>query len=92
MHNKDKYEKHIPHKLRAQFAAKYLSETQWGKTSEPDPSLENETPIIPQERQEYNINYLYILIEEIKAAIRKVKRRKAQGPDEIPTERLKELS
>ena len=50
----------------------------------------NEAPIVPQEGQGYSINPPNI--EEIRAAIKKRKRRKAPGPDEIPTDLLKEMT
>jgi hypothetical protein len=90
-HNKDNHGLHIKHKQRAQHAAKYLSGTQWGNSSsniEPTPS-QNTTPIIDHNTQNYNIEPP--TLEEITRVIRKIKRRKAPGPDNIPTELLKEL-
>ena len=73
-HNKDKYGKHIPHKQRAQHAAKYFSETQWGRDTQETPQL-NETPIVTQEGQGYSINPPNI--EEIRAAIKKIKKKES---------------
>ena len=90
-HNKDKHGPHSKHKQRAQHAAKYLSGTQWGNSSsnvEPTPS-QNSTPIIDHNTQNYNIEPP--TLEEITRVIRNIKRRKAPGPDNIPTELLKEL-
>jgi hypothetical protein len=74
----------------AQHAAKYLSETQWGTNNQNEPTQIDETVIIPPENQGYTIPPP--TIEETRHAIRKLKRRKAPGPDEVPTELLKELS
>ncbi len=49
----------------------------------------NKRRIIPKERKQYRV--CEIDIWEIKAIIKRLKRRKAAGPDEIPVELLKEL-
>ena len=89
-HNKDNTGKHIKHRQRAEYAATYLSETQWGNTYNEETQQINQDSIIQQEGQQYKTTPPDA--EEIKTAIRKLKRRKAPGPDEIPTELLKELN
>ena len=85
---------HIHMKQRAEKAAEYLSKEQWGKKEtkeEEDTRREKMTRrrIIPKEREQYRI--CEIELWEIKAIIKRLKRRKAAGPDEIPVELLKEL-
>ena len=88
-HNKDRQGLHISHKNRAQHAAKHLSELQWGEVHQEIQATLNRTPIINQADQNYNTDVP--TTQEILIAIIKLKRRKAPGPDEIPTELLKEL-
>jgi hypothetical protein len=81
----------MQHKQRTQYAAKYLSETQWGtaaSSTAPAPS-QNPTPTFEQSTHNYNID-VPTLKENIRA-IRRIKRRKAPGPDNIPTQLLKTL-
>ncbi len=91
----DKYSgKHIHMKQRAERAADYLSQEQWGKKEELEEERGrrrkmNQRRIIPKDREQYRT--CEIEIWEIKAIIKKLKRRKAAGPDEIPVELLKEL-
>jgi hypothetical protein len=47
------------------------------------------TPIVEPNTEQYNIDYPTLV--EIYGAIRKLKRRKAPGPDDIPTELSKKL-
>ena len=88
-HNKNAAGEHINHKKRAQEAAKHLSEKQWGTNNTNQTREMVDTPIIEANTEQYNIDYPTLV--EIYRAIRKLKRRKAPGPDEIPTELLKEL-
>ena len=88
-HNKNAEGEHIHHKRRAQEAAKHLSEKQWGINTGTEQEEFNQTPIIEQNTEQYNIECPTLV--EIFRAIRKLKRRKAPGPDEMPTELLKEL-
>ena len=81
-------------KQRAERATDYLSQEQWGKKEEPEEERErrnkmNRRIIIPKDREQYRI--CEIEIWEIKAIIKRLARRKAAGPDEIPVELLKEL-
>ena len=85
---------HVHMKQRAEKAAEYLSKEQWGKKETMEEERErrnrmNKRRIIPKEKEQYRI--CEIEIWEIKAIIKKLKRRKAAGPDEIPVELLKEL-
>ena len=91
--------KHIPQAQRAQKAADYLSTHQWGKRKRDDDECPENQP--PQKRthcttaipnsahDEYNI--ADISLKEIKFTLKKMKRRKAPGPDEIPMEIVKEM-
>ena len=76
---------HIHMKQRAEKAAEYLSKEQWDKKEtkeEEDTRREKMTRrrIIPKEREQYRI--CEIELWEIKAIIKRLKRRKAAGPDE----------
>ena len=62
---------------------------QWGANTGTEQEELNQIPIIEQNTERYNIEYPTLV--EIFRAIRKLKRRKAPGPDEIPTGLLKEL-
>jgi hypothetical protein len=88
-HNKTAQGQHIQHKERAQEAAKYPSTIQWGTNLDTATQEIDETQIIQPNTEQYNIDYP--TLAEIYRAIRKLKRRKAPGPDDTPTELLKEL-
>ena len=88
-HNKNAQGQHIQHKQRAQEAARYLSEQQWGTSTEAETQNIITTPIIPSNTDTYDTDYPTLI--EIGRAIKKLKRRKAPGPDDIPTELLKEM-
>ncbi len=81
-------------KQRAEKAADYLSQEQWEKKETPEEEGErrekmNRRRIIAKDKEQYRT--CGIEIWEIKAIIKKLKRRKAAGPDEIPVKILKEL-
>lgn len=86
---------HIHRNNRAQKAADYLTNKQWGHedTKENRESRRNKqltSNIINRNTEQYNIGE--ITTPELKNIIRKLKRNKAPGPDEIPTELFKELN
>ncbi len=79
---------------RAEMAAQYLKTEQWGKKENAQQEAERRSnwkisKIINKRTEEYRT--CEIEIWEIKAIIRKLKRRKAPGPDEVPTEVFKEM-
>jgi len=94
-HNKDSEGKHVEWKDRAQKAAEYLSTQQWGKTDEEETTHRRQTRNtnrITQYEQWEKYRNEPPTLSELKEIIKKLKRRKAAGPDEIPIEILKELT
>lgn len=86
---KDAQWAHVPFKKRAEEAAKSLSTKFWGLCpAQPTVEPANTDRIV---EQEVNINIRLITMEEMFWAIRKLKRRKAAGPDGIPKEIFKEM-
>ena len=87
---------YIPHAQRAQKTAEYFSREQWGKKRQSTDTTREEKPITEKvdyctnAAKEYNTED--ITLEEIKEVVKKLKRRKAPGPDEIPAEIFKELN
>lgn len=88
-HNKNAEGIHIQHKQGAQEAVTHLSEKQWGTNTGNEEQIIIETPIIDRNTEQYNIDYPTLI--EIQRAIRKLRRRKAPGPDDIPTQLLNKL-
>ena len=83
---------HIPLEKRAEEAAKYLQKEQWGKeTSNNIPSNTGTQQTRGTQNTTDNYNIGEISMEELREVIKKFKKRKAPGPDEIPMEILKEL-
>ena len=79
---------------RAEMAAQYLMKEQWGKKeTEQEESDRREKwqrrRIVRKDAEEYRT--CEIETWEIKAIIKRIKRRKAPGPDEVPTEVFKEM-
>ena len=72
---------------RAEGAAKFLEHDIWGKTE--DANIQASSKRVIRERGQYDIEN--IRLQEAREAIRKFRRRKAPGPNEIPMEMLKEL-
>ena len=85
---------HIHTKERAQKAAEYLGEEQWG-TKETEEEIKtrrqtlNKRKIVAKAEEKYRVGE--ITKKELKMVIKKLKRRKAPGPDEIPTDIFKEM-
>ena len=91
-HRKTKEGTHIKKEERAKEAAKYLSKEQWGINEEIKQQQQREgirKDRIIEENENYNTQE--ITLQELKQIIKKFKRRKAPGPDEIPMEIFKEM-
>ena len=92
--SRDRLGRHIEMKDRAEEAAKFLAEEIWGL-----PRVERSTreERWPNDRypklvsEPLGINLGEITLTELRSAIRKLKRRKTAGPDEVPMELYKEL-
>jgi len=82
--------KHIHGSQRAQEAANYLSQKQWGKNNQFLEGTRDKRTIVQKTENEYNAQD--ITLAELEAAIRRVKRHEAAGPDEIPMESYKEMN
>ena len=88
---------HIPQQERAQKAAEYLAKEQWGKKRKREEDTEQEQPTKKADKiraardTEEKYNTEEITMEEIWETIKKFKRRKAPGPDEIPMELFQEM-
>ena len=85
---------HVHMSKRAEMAAQYLMREQWGKKETVEEETERRSKwqrrrIVRKDQEEYRV--CEIELWEIKAIIKKLKRRKAPGPDEVPTEVLKEM-
>ena len=84
--------KHVPMPRRAEEAAEFLATKIWGRPTDnivQDPQdTSSAGPIIDQEPKIQDSN---ITLEETLWAIRKLKRRKAAGPDGVPMEFFKEM-
>ena len=85
---------HITQKQRAQKAAEYLSEEQWGTkrkvaflAQEPKAKRPKIIDTGKHPNTQYNIGE--ITVKEIWETIKRYKRRKSPGPDEIPMELFK---
>ena len=70
----------------AEEAAIHLAETQWKEDADIDPP---HGPTIIQTQLAYNTEE--ISLEELRETVRKFKRRKAPGPDEVPMEAFEEM-
>ena len=73
----------------AEYAATYLKEITWGQLK--GESKENKRSTARIVEEELHFNTQPITKEEVEAYLRKAKRRKAAGPDEIPLEFFKEM-
>ena len=86
---------HIHHSNRAQEAANYLKTKQWGKADADEEEANQQTRQTHgrmKQETENQFDIGPITTEEIVAVLKKLKRRKAPGPDNIPMEILKELN
>ena len=96
-HNKNEEGKHLAWTQRAQKASEYLSNQQWGEPSNEDERKREEFQHTYRNNKfiEYHplerYNTAPPSMEELERVIKKLKRRKAPGPDDIPTEIVKEL-
>lgn len=79
---------HIPMKDIPEKSAEHLAQTQWGDNKE-DNWKEIPNTKLARESPDWNLGDIELF--ELKAAIRKAKRNKAPGPDNIETELFKEL-
>ena len=77
-------------KDKAEVAATHLENIFWGKTDE---NPENGPEVFPGKIVNENLKYRIekLTLEELREIIKKTKRRKATGPDEIPMEAFKEM-
>ena len=87
--------KHITQQQRAQKAAEYLNIEQWGKKRKAEdmitqPKRTRKIQSTIGSENKYDLGT--ITVEEIWNTIKKYKRRKSQGPDEIPMELFKEMN
>ena len=76
--------KNIKSEDRPEFAAEHLKNKQWGKDKENGPRPKHK---IINEQLQFDLSK--IKLEEVKEYLRKAKRRKAPGPDEIPLDFLR---
>ena len=86
-HRRGRDGEHIPLHTRAQEAANYLANTQWGDSMKDRGQLPEEMVIT----QTAPIKITDIEIEEVEAAIKKLKNYKCEGPDGTTTELFKAL-
>ena len=97
-HNVTKDGEHIKLHDRAQKAAEYLSREQWGELSQEQKDLKETRK--HKYRNNKITNYFSfekyyteeIMMDELRDIVKQLKRRKAPGPDEIPTELIKEMN
>ena len=87
-HQKDRLGKHVPRNQRAEAAAKFWAHEIWGGSHSNSCEISNK--IIVQQHEGYNLGEFSM--QDLQEAIRKLKRRKAPGPDDITTEAFKEMS
>ena len=91
---KDKQGKIVAQKDRAETAAKFLAENQWGKTATVNTVKFNNVDIVRQRRNNTR-DFLAarpMTLEDVEHAVDKLKRHKAPGPDQTPIELFKELT
>ena len=88
-HMKGKHGEHIHWKQRAQEAANYLRDTQWGKEAQWIEGERDKRTIVSKNKEMYNRGLM--TLEEIKETVRKLKRGKVRGPDGIPMDVFKEM-
>ena len=86
-HRKNQGGEHIPLDKRAEAAAKYLSEIQWGRDTESRQPLPSQKIIT----EPVTIKETEIEQEELDRAIKKLKYRKSGGPDETTVEIFKAM-
>ena len=79
---------YVPIEKIAETSAKYLGDEHWGKPKNNKHKNINKEKII---KEQLEFNTAPPTIKEVKRAVRRLKRHKAPGPDEIPAEFFKEL-
>ena len=89
-HRKTTEGKHIPLHERAEETAKYLAKEQWGKAA----GHTDDTPFRTRKiiKDPISVNIGEITMEEIQHRLKKLKRRKSPGPDNIPMELFLEMN
>ena len=81
-YRKDKNGKHTSYHMRAEETADYLATHQWGKQTENHRTTLLQTDKIIRTEVRFDLDP--ITMAELRGTIKKFKRRKAAGPDEIP--------
>ena len=76
----DKAGQHVPKHMQAEMAARHFATVQWGKQQIQDE--QNPREQIRMEEAPFDTNAIHIT--ELRAVLKKFKRRKAAGPDGIP--------
>jgi len=88
---KDKANKRVPMRGRAQAAAEYLAEKIWGEVDTERSSSASVAPPPKIVDAPLNMKQEDFELDELIKAIRRLKRRKSPGPDGTPIELFKEL-
>ena len=86
-HRKTADESHIPKHKIAEEAARHLAQNQWGHSGNRPAELRTDKIVTAE--VSYNVGD--ITLSELKKVVKKLKRRKSSGPDEVPMEIFKEM-
>ena len=87
-HRKKSDGSHIPKHRIAEEAAKHLAENQWGSNDNGE-LADRSTERIVTEEVRYDVGEIRLM--ELQKVVRKFKRRKSPGPDDVPMEIFKEM-